>query len=92
MPRGGSSRERWRAAPAIGLQWNLIRQRVADELTARTRMRGVKLGLRRQQAQHEVAGGADGAHPPLPPGPHLRTHVLHGGSTGLCSVGVPGAG
>ena len=51
----------------------------------------VELGLERQQAQHEVAGGADGAHPSRPPGPHLRAHVLHGADAGAPSGAAPAA-
>ncbi len=46
----------------------------------------VELGLEGQQAQHQVAGLADGAHPPLPPRPHLRADVLHGRGSRRASV------
>ena len=68
--------ERAPRALAIDLQRNLIRQRMPDELRAHAVL-AVELRLERQQAQHEVHDCADGAHAPLPPGPHLRTHVLN---------------
>jgi hypothetical protein len=54
---------------------------MADERGAYA-MFAIKGGLERKQAQHQVHGLADGANPTLPPGPHLRTHVLHGFETG----------
>jgi hypothetical protein len=48
------------------------------------RMRVVKRFLERQQAQDQIDGVADRTHPPLSPGPYLRTHVLNGrNATGL---------
>ena len=65
-----------RAADAIDLQRNLIGQRMADERRLHAVPR-IELRLEGQQAQHQVNRLADGPHPPLPPGPHLRTHVLN---------------
>ncbi len=66
-----------RAARAVDVQRNLIGQRMAHEFGAH-RVARVKRRLEGQQAQHQVAGSGDVTDPPLPPRPHLRTHVLNG--------------
>ncbi len=55
---------------------NAIGKRVADEHRSHV-VRVVEPAFERQHAEHEIDGLADGAHPALPPCPHLRTDVLH---------------
>ena len=88
--RRRAGRARARAAPRSSSQRNLIGQRMADELGLHA-VRGVELGLERQQAQHAGRTAAPmRAHAPLPPGPHLRTHVLHGAQARAASAASRG--
>ena len=52
---------------AINLEWNLVCERVADELSPNT-MVSVERRLERQQTENQIAGLADRSHALLPPG------------------------
>ena len=70
---------------AIDLERNLVGERVTDECRAYA-MFAIEIRFEREQAQHQVHRRADGAHAPLPPGPDLRAHVLHGGKAGALEL------
>ena len=60
----------------VRLERKLVGERVPDEDRAQAR-RVVHAALERQQAQHQVEEARHARRAPAPPGPDLRTHVLH---------------
>ena len=70
---------------AVGLQRDIVGQRVADE-AHRHLVLGVELCLEREQGQHQIAGIADLEHALLPPGPHRGADIVNGLDAGLTQL------
>jgi hypothetical protein len=67
---------------AIGLQGNVVGQRMADE-AHRHLMLGIELRLEGEQGEHQVAGVANLEYTLLTPGPHRGADVVDGLEAGL---------
>jgi hypothetical protein len=72
---GGQIEQRARGG-AVNLDRNGIGERVSHELRGHT-LALVEPLLERQQAQHQIDRLVNAPYAALPPGPHLRTDVLH---------------